>query len=501
MGKTTAKMTVAKKKTIVSKKLLTTGTVSKTLIKRATTMSKEQWQKLQVGMDKKWPLPDHMNGTKGHMAFKDETFAQVTCWTAETRISYRPHAKAPGSKSHIRYERYSKAKTLGEAFQLGTYPADWCWDYERGFLKVVGGFVREEPLDSNEMQEGRTKDGKKITEVDKAIHTWYKRELAKKLGLSVTELSENIGSGESLGMRGQRLLAQKEAKERLEAADKAGRIISDEDVVLTLKRWSFARNPFRTNVMKKGQQWVYSDTVGLLKDRSGDIHLTASTRRYPQVIELLARWLTDRLPQDAKGFKFTSMNLNYNYAAQLHRDQNNFGPSFIKAFGEFTGGELNYYPDDPGESRKQLEMVKKTKREQFDLDKSLVLFNGNCAHSVEDFAGSRFSIVYFTMGCYKKITPEDKAKLERMGVPYPSANENPFALLRAPRGTQALSKADVIAQKKSARLPPARFWDVKKLKPRSVKRNAGALAKRRLAPENARSFYGWECVNGKWKRK
>merc|ERR1719254_42507 len=119
-------------------------------------------------------MPEYMNGVKGNMAFKDETFARVTCWTADTQIKYRPHAKAPGSKSHIRYEAYSQAKTIGEALRLGTYPSDWCWDYERGFLKVTGGRILEEPLDSNELKEGRTKSGKKITEVDEAIHTWYK---------------------------------------------------------------------------------------------------------------------------------------------------------------------------------------------------------------------------------------------------------------------------------------------------------------------------------------
>jgi len=242
-----------------------------------------------------------------------------------------------------------------------------------------------------------------------------------------------------------------------------------------------------------GQEWVYSDTVGLLKDRSGDIHLTASTRRYPQVIELLARWLTERLAPEVKSFKFTSMNLNYNYAAQLHRDQNNFGPSFIKAFGDFSGGKLNYYPDDPGEGRNSLEAVRKTKKEQFDLKNGLAMFNGNCAHSVEDFDGSRFSIVYFTLGCYNDAQPEDKAKLQQLGVPFPSPNENPFTMLRAPRGL----KLGESAKAKTNGLPGFRFWKSTQLKIRKLSKKVG----NRLAPENARSFYGWECVRGKWRRK
>merc|ERR1719242_2952524 len=134
-------------------------------------------------MDAKWPLPAYMNGEKGHMKFREETFAIVTCWTEDTKILYRPHAKAPGSKSHIRYEKYSQAKTVGEALRLCTYPADWCWDLERGFIKVVGGPVREEPLNLSNVEES------KVTDVDKAIHGWYKRELSRKLGVPLSEFA------------------------------------------------------------------------------------------------------------------------------------------------------------------------------------------------------------------------------------------------------------------------------------------------------------------------
>eukprot|EP00418_Pyrodinium_bahamense_P099847 CAMPEP_0179048352 /NCGR_PEP_ID=MMETSP0796-20121207/19666_1 /TAXON_ID=73915 /ORGANISM="Pyrodinium bahamense, Strain pbaha01" /LENGTH=343 /DNA_ID=CAMNT_0020744821 /DNA_START=92 /DNA_END=1119 /DNA_ORIENTATION=+ len=328
------KASISKEK-VVPEFLLQRGLCDRAVVRSATRMTREEWLMHQKGMDKKWPLPDYMNGEKGHTCFKDETYSIVTCWTAETRIQYRPHAKAPGSKSHLRYEKYSRAMTVGEALELSSYPADWCWDYERGFIKVLGGFVRDEPLDCSDV--ARADEGH-ITAVDRAIHTWYKREMARKLGVKVSELSESQGWGESLAMRGQRLLAQKEAKERLEMADREGRRISDEEVLLTLKRWAFFRNPWRQNVMREGQEWVFSDTLGLLRDRQGDIHLTAPTRRYPQVAELIARWLTDRLPKEAEGFKFTSMNLNCNYAAAMHRDNGNFGPSFIRAFGSFSGG-------------------------------------------------------------------------------------------------------------------------------------------------------------------
>jgi len=394
------KKTIQKKKAVMSPKdtqsLFQRGRVARSLVQKATTMSKEEFAKHQAGMDNKWPLPDYMQGQKGNMKFKDETFHIITRWMAETRIAYRPHAKSPGSKSHLRYERYSQAKTVGQALRLGSYPADWCWDFERGFIKVVGGQVREEPLDISKGEES------KVTDVDKAINTWYQRELAKMLGLKVKEITETAGWGESTNMRALRLLAQRECSERLEAADREGRSIADEEVLLTLKRWPFHRNPWRKNVMQPGKTWVFSDTLGLLRDRAGDVHLTAPTRRYPQVAELLARWLMDRLPEETKNFKFTSMNVNCNYAAAMHRDNGNFGPSFIKAFGDFSGGNLHYWPEDSGGELKQLPQKE---RVSFDLKRQLALFNGNCAHEVTPFRGSRYSIVYSQSGAMQMAPP------------------------------------------------------------------------------------------------
>ena len=42
-------------------------------------------------------------------------------------------------------------------------------------------------------------------------------------------------------------------------------------------------------------------------------------------------------------FPFTSISLNYNYAAKLHRDGNNAGPSLTRSLGVFNGGGL-FYP-------------------------------------------------------------------------------------------------------------------------------------------------------------
>jgi len=436
-------------------------------VKKAGQMTLQQWNALQVGMDDKWPLPGYMNGMKGHTAYHEETYGIVTHWASDTRISYRPHAKRPGSKSHVRYEQYSQAKTVGEALKFGTLPADWCWDYERGFIKVHGP-VRDEPVDLCKLDEGTE------TPVDMAIHRWYKRELARNLGLNVKDLGKDMAYNESLVMRAHRLVTQREAKAILEEADKKQTFIMDADVELILQKWHFAKNPWRVNVMEEGQKWVFSDTLGLNRDRIGDIHLTAATKRYPQVTELFSRWLNERLPPDMKTFSWTSLNVNYDYAARIHRDNGNFGPSMIKAFGKFEGGGLNYWPED--NKTLQLDKLPAAGKVNMQIRDGLAVFNGNCAHSVDDFKGHRYSIVFFTLGCHADAPEDAKEQLRTLGVPYPTADADPHRLLRQPSGKHTAAAISAKSNEKSS----YKYWKTSVLKPH---RCLGSST--RLAPANA----------------
>jgi hypothetical protein len=290
---------------------------------------------------------------------------------------------------------------------------------------------------------------------------WYKKELAKKYGFSYKDLCSEPGAGESVIMRAHRLVAQREAKKMLAKKQK----ITDEDIFKILGYWGFARNGTRLNVMQKDVTWVWSDTLGLLRDRCGDIHLTKSTHAYPEVVEVMARWLTDRLHSqgmEAKDFKWTSFNVNKNYAGAIHRDGNNFGPSMISAFGDFTGGALNYYPHDDGKiDLQKLQKTSSNKADKLDLKNGLVLFNGNSAHRVDDFTGNRYSIVYFTLGCHAKMKEADRKTLEKMGVATPKPDECPYKLICAPLGEKSQKRYGSIptpARKGAKELPASRYW-------------------------------------------
>jgi len=441
---------------------------------KAAKMTKEQWAKWQADKyQKAWPRPTYMQEKKqfvhvrdgGEGAYRDQTYEIVTRWTEKTKIQYRPHAKAPGSKSHVRYEKYAKATTVGEALKLGSWPIDWCYDYEHGFIKVLGGTIRDEPIDQSQVD-----DMKKLTETDKVLLAWYKRELAKKFGLKVQDLHVPGGHGESLLIRAHRMVANRRATEYLEAAEKANQAVSEARVEEVLGLWGFARNPNRQNVFPDGRDWVWSDNIGLVRDRQGSIHLTSTTTRYPSVIKMLCTWLTARLPSEAADFTFTSLNLNCNYAARRHRDGNNLGPSMIKAFGPFEGGELSCFPSD--DKSVELEKLPEDDRVRCNIKSHLCMFNGNSAHEVSDFTGKRFSVVYFTASCHARASEEDKAKLKELGVPFPSADADPHALLQAPDGykkKQQRSKGTVPKQ--------LRLWPVASLSTRLRKRGQATPTK------------------------
>merc|ERR1740129_227371 len=433
-------------------------------------MTKEEWKKewQTAKHQKRWPVPSYMLVKKplvhvrdgGEGAYRDETYEIVTRWTEKTRIRYRPHAKAPGSKSHVRYEKYASATTVGEALALGSYPIDWCHDYEHGFIKVLGGSVREEPIDLSQVD-----DLNSLTDVDKVIMNWYKRELAKKYGLKVQDLIVDKGGQENLVIRAHRLVANRTAAEFLELAAKEGRAVSEEEVEKTLELWGFQRNPNRVNVFPDGRDWVWSDNIGLVRDRHGSIHLTWATHQYQSVIKILCKWLTARLPPEAAEFSFTSLNLNCNYAAKRHRDGNNLGPSMIKAFGDFQHGELSVFAND--DKSRELDKLPEEDRVACDIKKNLCMFNGNSAHQVADFTGRRFSVVYFTASCHARAKQEDIDKLREMGVPYPSPDVDPHAILHAPAGCRSGISSPNVRRSVPKQL---RLWPVAELSTGSGKK-------------------------------
>jgi hypothetical protein len=116
-------------------------------------------------------------------------------------------------------------------------------------------------------------------------------------------------------------------------------------------------------------------------------------------------------------FDFTSITVNYNYAAKAHRDQSHIdGLARIVALGEFEGGDL--VVEDRG---------------ALPVKHCWVDFDGRKLHSVNPFdgphGGERYSLVYFAHdACLMPLTEKDiqpeqridfREELEAVGMRWP----------------------------------------------------------------------------------
>lgn len=359
------------------------------------------------------------------ITYAESAYNEVMTWTAETRIKYAPNRKS--GKSFDRFGKYMAAKTVGEALSLGSFPLDLLFDFEKGLLAPTGGPKRKRPPTI-------TADNKNsLTRTDRILSGMYAKwqmwkatfaTLARtgldRKALTKEQKQRDDGSPETLVIHAQRADAQSRAQNLLAEVTASKRKITDEDVLSVLRLWGFMDNKNRTNVMKKGIKVVNSDTVGLVvQTGTGKPLVSRATERYPDVMRVLGLWLQQQRPKELSiDFPFTSININRGYAGKLHRDANNFGPSMIRALGKFTGGELNYWPSDP--KRGPLEALSPKPDLSVDISKNLLMFDGNRGHSVNNFRGERFSLVFFTAREARKATAEQAKTLKKFGVNFPT---------------------------------------------------------------------------------
>ena len=81
---------------------------------------------------------------------------------------------------------------------------------------------------------------------------------------------------------------------------------------------------------------------------------------------------------------YNAITLNQDYQAGKHRDKHNSGNSFLVAFGDYTGGDLLIHEGD-------LSGNHNIRHRPIKADFSKLL------HSVSDFTGHRYSLVYYTL--------------------------------------------------------------------------------------------------------
>ena len=179
-----------------------------------------------------------------------------------------------------------------------------------------------------------------------------------------------------------------------------------------LNLWGFEENFSRKNVAPRGKSFVYSDSLGAVRTRTGEVHVTQATSMYPDFCRVLCTYFQQNCPQHIlehmpRGIPYTSICINKGYCSKKHRDGNNDGPSGIESFGPHEGGELLYWVDDSGGALSDLN----SEPQVLDV-RHLAVFDGNKAHATKSYKGAmRYSIVLYTLGAHHQLTRHQRTPL------------------------------------------------------------------------------------------
>ena len=248
--------------------------------------------------------------------------------------------------------------------------------------------------------------------------------------------------------------SRKKADEYARRVLEEERFVCDRHVLETLRLWRFHDNKHRTNVFPPGAKSVPSDTLGATKTRSGKVWVTKSTARFPSVFALLAKWMKCHHPASlGMRFPWTSVSMNYAYAAALHRDSHNTAASMTKSFGSFSGGQFIYFPKDDGLLDPRRLPETGAAPMAVDTREHLCLFDGARTHGVRAFQGERYSLVFYTQETFSKAPSASLERLRELGAHLPDDVSTRYyeALLAPPKGyaggKQTSIKASLFGEK------------------------------------------------------
>ena len=143
------------------------------------------------------------------------------------------------------------------------------------------------------------------------------------------------------------------------------------EIIQELKRQPIPKNEYR-NIAGSGR----SQAFGVVCKRS----MPPDYSRLCWLRPYLYKLLLDFAEKHVK-IPYTSITLNQNYAAAPHRDKGNVGVSYLVAFGDYTGGELELLEGDKG---------------LYDVRTPLITDFSKVLHAVKPFTGDRYSLVFYT---------------------------------------------------------------------------------------------------------
>lgn len=146
------------------------------------------------------------------------------------------------------------------------------------------------------------------------------------------------------------------------------------------------RKPLEMNKYRKNSGEGRSQAFGFSRRQSYRPWITRHTYKRIELYKLLVEFAEKHSIHE-----WDAVVVNQNYETKPHKDVGNHGQSYICAFGEFTGGELQIY-DEP-----------------VDIRHKLVMFDGSeLLHSTAPFKGTRYSIVFYRICIPEQFLSSEK---------------------------------------------------------------------------------------------
>lgn len=137
------------------------------------------------------------------------------------------------------------------------------------------------------------------------------------------------------------------------------------------------KRPLPVNYYRKKAGEGRSQTFGIVGKRCMSADYSRQCWLRPFLFKLLSDFADKYV-----SIPWNAITVNQNYRAGPHFDKHNIGNSYLVAFGDYRGGELELYHDNI--------------MEKVDIrHKPIVMDFSKTLHSVASFEGNRFSLVFY----------------------------------------------------------------------------------------------------------
>jgi hypothetical protein len=155
------------------------------------------------------------------------------------------------------------------------------------------------------------------------------------------------------------------------------------------------KRPLQINEYRVKTGLGRSQTFGLVSRRSAAVDFSRMCWKRSYLYSLLLDFASKYV-----NIPFTSITVNQNYKAGPHFDKHNVGTSLLVAFGDYTGGDLRVHTAGDFQGIHDVKY------------KSLVMDFTTNLHSVEDFEGNRYSLVFYQIQKIPSGIPTGSVKKE-----------------------------------------------------------------------------------------